>query len=208
MTSSHRQLLFLSYAVIATEFALAVYFHEAVIEWVTHNLWVVFVPFLKVVFKRIIALKLVAFLKAALVLAWHLSKLLLLKILKTLGIRYGVFFSQYRWYWIRWTKVMFLRRGRQFFRGLTRFWRAYTLREQWVVVIAFFPIFLVLFFLGLSFNVTRKTMVQKAQESALFEMAATATTQNSGLRGWIARIDKLTLQRIRDLTPRARGSDD
>ena len=76
------------------------------------------------------------------------------------------------------------------------------------MVIAFFPIFLVLFLLGLSFNVTRKTMVQKAQESALFEMAATATTQNRGLRGWIARIDKLTLQRIRDLTPRARGSDE
>lgn len=173
-------------------------------EWFSHNLWVVMIPFAKVIIKKLVTLKLFALVKTISIIVWHLSKLLLLKLLKTLSVRYGVFFSQNRWYWIRRAKVMFLRRGKQFFRALLRFWRGYERHEQWIILIAFFPVIIVLFFLGLSFNVTRKTMVQKAQESALFEAATTASKANRGVRARMRQLDEWTLKQIRNLTPRAR----
>ena len=204
MSKRHNLLLLVSGLVIAGEVSAAVYFYLPITAWLSHNLWIVFVPFLKVLFKSIIALNFLSFIKAVLVLFWHLSKLLLLKMFKTLSVRYGIFFSQARWYWIRKAKVMFLRRGKQFFRSLLRFWIDYTQLQKWIVLIAFFPFLLLLFLLGLSFNLTRKTMVQKAQESAIFEMAATASNTNRGIRAWVARLDKLTLQKIRDLTIRVK----
>jgi len=170
---------------------------------VSHNLWVVIVPFAKVLFKRIIALKLVVFLKALGFLVFNLAKLLLLKLFKTLGIRYGVFFSQNRWYWIRLCKVMFLRRGKQFFRAASRFWSVYSKHSKWLIFIAFFPVVVLLFLLGLSFNVTRKTMVQKTQETAVFQMATSASSTSRGIKAWITKLDRKTLDSIRRLTPRA-----
>lgn len=203
MTKKHRLLLNLSYMVIAFEIALAAYYSRAVFTWLSSNWWVVVVPFFKVILKRLLALKLVAFFKAAFVLLFHLSKLLLLKLFKTLTVRYGVFFSQNRWYWIRKAKVMFLRRGRQATRATARFWTVYTLNQKKIILVAFFPVVLLVFLLGLSFNITRKTMVEKAQESAVFEMAATAGKSSRGVRAWIEKLDKWTLRRIRSLTPRA-----
>lgn len=186
-----------------TEAGLAIYYWPVVSEWLSHNLWVVVIPFSKVIIKKLAALKLFALFKALSILLWHLSKLLALKVFKTLSIRYGIFFTQNRWYWIRRAKVVFLRRGKQFFRSILKFWLAYQAHERWLIVIAFFPVILVLFLLGLSFNVTRKTMVQKAQESALFEAAATASKANRGVRARIRQLDEWTLRQIRNLTPRA-----
>lgn len=163
-----------------------------------------FLPFAKLIFKQLVALKLVVFLKALGILMFNVSKLLLLKLLKTLGIRYGVFFSQNRWYWIRRAKVMFLRRGRQFSRACSRFWAAYSKRNQWLIFIAFFPVVVLLFLLGLSFNVTRKTMVQKTQETAVFQMATSASSTSRGIRALITKLDRKTLDAIRNLTPRAK----
>ncbi|MBX2847037.1 MAG: hypothetical protein KTR16_01860 [Acidiferrobacterales bacterium] len=201
MTKKHQLLLALSCTVIAIELFLLIYYRASIINWVSHNLWIVIIPFLKGIFKKLLVMKFLALIKAGLILCWHLSKLLLLKVLKTLTVRYGIFFSQNRWYWIRAAKVMFLRRGKQFFRATARFWSHYSIRAKWLILIAFFPAGLVLFFLGLSFNITRKTMVQKTQESAIFKAATTASNTNKGIRGWIQRLDKLTLKRIRDLTP-------
>lgn len=199
VTPLHSVLLILSASVILTELGLALYYWEDVWRWLTFNWWVVVLPFSKTIIKKLVALKLFALIKALLILFWHLSKLLLLKLLKTLGVRYGVFFSQRRWYWVRRIKVMFLRRGKQFFRSLLRFWQAYQTRHQWVILIAFFPIVLIMVFLGLSFNVTRKTMVQKAQESALFEVANSAHKSNSGIRARVGQLDEWILKKIRDL---------
>jgi len=203
-TPKHRIFLGLACVVILCEVTTLLIFRDSVYAWLTHNLWVVVIPFIKVIFKRLVALKLVIFFKAAGLLVFNLSKLLGLKILKTLGIRYGVFFTQNRWYWIRRAKVMFLRRGKQFFRKANRFWSAYSGRSKWLVLIAYFPLFIILFLLGLSFNVTRKTMVQKTQETAVFKMATNASSVNRGIRAWVARMDRKTLDKIRDLTPRAR----
>ncbi len=204
MTPLHSLLLVLSASVILVELGFAAVYWREVFDWLSHNLWVVVIPFTKVIIKKLITLKLFALLKAVWLLLWHLSKLLILKLLKTLSVRYGVFFSQNRWYWIRKIKVLFLRRGKQFFRILARFWRVFDGQQKWIILIAFFPVVLLLFFLGLSFNVTRKTMVQKAQESALFEVANTAHKANRGVRSWVGRLDEWALKKIRDLTPRAR----
>jgi hypothetical protein len=184
-----------------SEIVVLVYYRVEIGGWFSHNLWVVVIPFLKVLLKRLLALSLVAVFKASIVLFWNLSKLFLLKLIKTLSLRYGVYFSQSRWRWIRYAKLMFLRRGKQFFHKTQRFWGHYNYNQKRVVLIAFFPAVVVLFLLGLSFNITRKTMVQKTQESAIFQAATSAGNANRGIRAWIKRLDKKTLQKIRDLRP-------
>ena len=196
-TPFNKRVLVLAYVVIIAELSALVYYFPIIADWLSHNLWVVIIPFTKALFKRMFAMKLLMLLKGVGVLFWHLSKLLLLKILKTLGIRYGVFFSQYRWYWIRWAKVMFLRRGKQFFKSVARFWSHYAVKEKWVILIAFFPIGLVCFVLGLSFNVTRKTMVEKTQETAIFKVAKSAGA-NSGIRAWVSSLDRVILEKIQN----------
>ncbi len=203
-TTKHRYFLALAIAVIVCEAVALIVFRGPILDWLSHNLWVVLIPFTKAIFKALVSLKLVAIVKAAGALLVNLSKLFILKFLKTLSIRYGVFFTQNRWYWIRRTKVMFLRRGKQFFRARYRFWSVYSGRSKWLIVIAYFPLLALLFLLGLSFNVTRRTMVQKTQETAVFQMATSASVANRGLKAWILRLDRKTLDNIRDLTSRAR----
>jgi hypothetical protein len=204
MTRLHKQVLGLSWLIIATELITLGYFHQIVFEWLSQNLWVVALPFAKAIVKKMVTLNIIALLKSLSVLVWHLSKLLLLKLLKTIGVRYGLFFSQKRWYWIRRSKVMFIRRGKQFFRSLGRFWSTYQRHQKILIIVAFFPIVIILSLLGLSFNVTRKTMVQKAQEGALFRVASTASKTNLGIRAWLVRIDRLVLNKIQGLTVEAK----
>lgn len=205
MNSWHRLILALSWVVILTELASVVIFHREIIDWVSHNLWVVIIPFAKLIVKRLLALKLVAALKGATVLLWHLGKLVILKLFKTLSVRYGVFFTQRRWYWARRAKIMFLRRGKQFFRAARRFWSGFADRDQWIIMIAFFPVVLVLFLLGLSFNITRKTMVQKTQESAIFQTMTAASSTSRGIRAWIEKVDRWTLEKIKALNPKSKS---
>ncbi len=115
-------------------------------------------------------------------------------------MRYGVFLTQRKWRWARWCKVMFLHRGKQFFRSLSQFWNGFRRRHKWFIFIAFFPVVIVLFFFGLSFNITRKTMVQKTQETAIFKTAVSTGNSNKGIRAWIARLDQKVLLKIKALT--------
>ena len=200
MSRAHKIVLLLSAIVILLEFSFFLYYHRIVFDWLSHNLWIVIVPFLKVIIKKLIALKFVIFFKTLGIFLFHLSKLLLLKIFKTLTIRYGVFFTQRKWRWIRWCKVMFLRRGKQLFRLLNDFWAEFTINQKRFILIAFFPIVILLFLLGLSFNVTRKTMVKKTQETALFKTAVSAGNSSKGIRAWIAQLDNKVLEQIKVLT--------
>jgi len=200
LARAHQFVLLMSTLVVVTEISALIYYRSEVVNWVSHNLWIVIVPFLKTIIKKLIAMKFVLFFKALGKLLLNLLKLLLLKIFKTLTIRYGVFFSQFQWRWIRWCKVMFLRTGRRLFRSLARFWAIFSRTQKWFILIAFFPIVIVLFLLGLSFNVTRKTMVQKTQETAVFKTAMTAGHSNTGLSAWVDRVDRWVLHRIKRLT--------
>ena len=203
-TTKHKAFLVLAGAVVLCEAISLIVFRGVILDWLSHHLWVVFIPFTKVIFKTIISLKLVMFFKGIGILLWNLLKLLILKLLKTLSIRYGIFFTQHRWYWIRRTKVMFLRRGKQFFRARYRFWSVYSGRSKWLIVVAYFPFLALLFLLGLSFNATRKTMVLKTQETAAFQIATSASAANRGLKAWLIRFDRKTLDKIRQLSSRVR----
>lgn len=202
---NHQIFLGVACAVLLSELLVLIIYRIPIIDWVSHNLWVVLVPFAKLIFKKLLTLKLISFLKTVVILILNLSKLLVLKFFKTLGMRYGVFFSQNRWYWMRRAKVMFLRRGKQLIRVALRFWSVYSLRSKVIISIAFFPVIVTLFILGLSFNITRRTMVQKTQETAVFQMATSASKTNRGVKAWIAKLDRKTLEKIRDLTPRSRN---
>ena len=203
MSQRHKIIFWASVGVLAFYLCLVAYFHETIFTWVSHNIWVVAVPFAKQIFQALFGFKILLFLKSLTVLGWHLIKLLILKFLKTLGLRYGVFFTQYRWYWIRRSKVMFIRRGKQFFRGLRKFWEVYQREQKAIILVAFFPVVLTLFVLGLSFNITRKTMVEKTQETAIFKVATTAGSKSTGIRSWVTRLDQKTLRKIQMLSGRA-----
>ena len=95
---------------------------------------------------------------------------------------------------------MFLRHGKQLFRNLNNFWREFSLNQKRFILIAFFPVVILLFLLGLSFNVTRKTMVQKTQETALFQTVVSAQKSNKGVRAWMANLDNKVLEKIKTLT--------
>ena len=200
MTKAHRIVFLMSYVVVVIDLVLFIYFYRPIIEWVSHNLWIVIIPFFKIIIKKITTAKLFLFLKAISLLLFHLSKLLLLKIFKTLAIRYGVFFTQRKWRWIRWLKVMFLRRGKQLFKFLNTFWHEYNRHQKRFILFAFFPIVLILFLLGLSFNITRKTMVKKTQETAIFQSAVSASNSSRGIRVWLSRLDQKILQEIKSIT--------
>ncbi len=203
MSQRHKIILWVSIGVLVFYLCLVVYYYENIFTWVSHNLWVVAVPFAKQIFQALFGMKILLFFKSLTVLGWHLLKLLMIKFLKTLGLRYGVFFTQYRWYWIRRSKVMFIRRGKQFFRGLRKFWAVYRREQKVIILVAFFPVVLTLFVLGLSFNITRKTMVEKTQETAIFKVATTAGNKSTGIRSWVARLDQKTLRKIQVLSGRA-----
>jgi len=200
VTSYNRYILIFSALILAGEACTLVYFHLPIIYWLEHALLIAAIPFIQSLLKSLLTIKLIQLLKGGFIFAGHLLKLGLLKLFKTLGLRYGLFFLQSHWRFIRASKVIFLRKGKQFFRGLSKFWRRYTCWQQSVVLVAFLPLVLVLFFLGLSFNITRKTMVHKTQEAAMIKLAATASTKNHGIRAKIEEIDKKTLASIRKIS--------
>lgn len=200
MSRAHKIVLLLSTIVILIELSFSLYYYRIVLDWISHNLWIVIVPFLKVIIKKLIALKLVIFLKTLWVFLFHLCKLLLLKVLKTLTVRYGVFFTERKWHWVRWSKVMFLRRGEQLFDFLNDFWAEFSKLQKRFILMAFFPIVILLFLLGFSFNITRKTMVQKTQETALFKTAVSASNSSKGIRARVAKLDQKILEQIKNIT--------
>jgi hypothetical protein len=199
MPSINTLTLALSCLIIVIEITLAIHFHIVVFGWISHHLWVVVIPFIKVIIKHTLAINFLTFLKTLGVFLWHCGKLVLVKLLKTFSLRYGLFFSQYRWRWIRHMKIMFIRKGKQFFRSLVRFWQHYSGIQQWIVFIAFFPIVVALCLLGLSFTITRKTMVQKTQEAAMIKVATSATQKSSGFTHIIATLDQKTLIKIKEI---------
>lgn len=154
-------------------------------------------PFTKLIFKRLIVLKFLVFFKILALLLLNLFKLLLLKIFKILSMRYGVFFSQSQWRKIRWCKVIFLRKGKQFFHSTSRFWSTFNKGQQWFITIALFPVLLVLFLLSISFNVTRKTVVKKTQEAAIFQTTISAGNESLGARAWVSKLDRAILEKLK-----------
>ena len=65
----------------------------------------------------------------------------------------------------------------------------------------FFPFFALFYVLGLSFNLTRKTMVQKSKETAVDQMKLSQSIENKGLKAWLIWLDHKILDKIRGLSP-------
>ncbi len=199
-TSPHKKpILYLACTVLFSELVYLWYFFSEILLWLEHHLWVVVLPFSKALIKHLVAMKVIQFLKILVLLLWHCFKLGLMKLIKTIGLRYGLYFSQYRWRTIRWLKLTFLRKGQLFFRRTEKFWLGFNHLEKYLLIGAFFPIVLLIFILGLSFNMTRKTLIQKTQETAMAKMAASASTQSKGLNALIERVDHKIVKKIKQL---------
>ncbi|MFT5572015.1 MAG: hypothetical protein ACI9FR_000936 [Cryomorphaceae bacterium] len=181
MNTRHRALLALACVILLTELAAVTIHADAVTAWLSDNWWLVIVPFAKTLIKRALAMELAILIKAAVVLLWNLYKLFMLKTFNTLSVRYGIFFSQNRWYWIRQAKVMFVHRGRQFFRTSKRFWNGFSRQYKWIIMLAFFPVVLLLALLGLSFNATRKPWFKKLKKPRFSKWLLLQATQARAL---------------------------
>ncbi|MEM7194437.1 MAG: hypothetical protein AAF402_05775, partial [Pseudomonadota bacterium] len=72
LTRNHRALLVFAVVVLITEVFLLGYFRDAVVQWLSHNLWIVVIPFTKGILQKVITLKLIAVIKLITVLLYHL----------------------------------------------------------------------------------------------------------------------------------------
>ncbi len=197
MANKHNTILFLAGLTITIEAALLFFYHPEITQWIQHHLWVILIPFTKAIIKKLAALNIIAIFNGAIILIWHLLKLGIIKVLKTVGIRYGLFFSQYRWRWIRKSKIIFLRRGKQIYRKVSIFWNQYSIPKKIIIMAAFFPIIILLFLLGMSFNITRKTIVRKTQEAAMVKIATNASQKSLNVMSVIIKADSKIIHRIK-----------
>ncbi len=62
---------------------------------------------------------------------------------------------------------------------------------------AFFPIIILLFLLGMSFNITRKTIVRKTQEAAMVKIATNASQKSLNVMSVIIKADSKIIHRIK-----------
>ncbi len=196
----NRMIVLISVLILTAEISWLAHNYTWLIEWLTEHFYLAAIIFIKSTWKRLLVIKFISAIKIFFVLLWHLGKLLLLKILKTLGIRYGVFASQRKWRSVRRAKIVYLRRGKAWMKNFIHHWRLFSLPEKAIIVIAFLPVLLVLMLLGFSFQVTRKTMVQKSQEAMALKTARSAAIKSSGLSAWLKKIDQKAIQKIRQIT--------
>ncbi len=210
ITTKH-VVLAISCVMLAIEMAWLYANHTPILEWISAHPFSLLLVFTKTIFKRIIALKLLIVLKSLLVLLWHLMKLLLLKLLKIVSVRYGFYYSHRRWRSIRALRVV---SGRFMFRARRRlrtFWLSLNRVERWIIAVANLPLLLLLVLFSFSFDLTRKTMVKKGEEMVISTAAVGAGKKSSGIRAWVDNLDKRIVQKVKTLSagkPKANDIED
>jgi len=195
MSKAPDMMLRVAYVIVVIELLLLIVYRHDVCVWVSHYWWVLVLPFSKLIVKKLLILKFALFLKALAVLVAHLIKLLFVKLIKTLVIRYGVFFTQGKWRWARWAKVMFLRRGSQFFRIASHYWSPFSLFERIIISVAFFPIIIVVLLLKFGFVVTYQALVNKQQETNVIKGHLQEGSKGR-LLSWVTKMDQKVLEKI------------
>ncbi len=195
-----RILLFVSVVVLFSEFGLFYLHHDSLLGWGKEYLWVAPLLFFKSFFKKLLLLNFFGVAKLLLTIFWHTTKLLVIKFLKTIGIRYGTYFTEQKW-------QKFSQRFRIVVKQVTRKTRTFQTMiaslsrlEFTIVLIAFLPVFLLLFLFGIGFRMTRDVMVKKGSEIGVTNVAVKTAKKSRGLVARLKQADRWLLQKIADVT--------
>lgn len=197
-----RQVYFFRFAlaIIALEIVLLLV-HFNWLRTLAHDyLWLAPLAFFKASIKRMLVMNFLGILKVLWLIFANLLKLVVLKILKILGIRYSVFFSQLRWSRFSARVEYRINQLRYAYRDLNLFLARYSRWQLTVIVIAFLPIFIFLFLCGLTFEITRKSIVKKGSEIGATKTLLSTARQSRGLVALLNRLDERILKRIARLT--------
>lgn len=199
-----RILFFSALFVLCGEVVSFYYYHEYLLSLGEQYLWAAPLLFFKSFFKKLLILNFFGMAKMLLMIFWHVTKLLLIKLLKTIGIRYGTYFSQNRWQKTSQYFRVFTKRAMRQGRSFRRLVSSLSQVEFVLVVIAFLPVFLLLFLFGIGFRMTRDVMVKKGSEIGVTNVAVKTAKKSRGLVARLRQIDGWLLQKIESLTGDAR----
>lgn len=201
MSSTVKHPLFIiAILILVVEFALLIIHAPTVGEWVRHYIWVTPLVFFKSLFKKFLLLNFFGVAKILLTVFWHTVKLLFIKFLKTIGIRYSTYFSQQKW---RKTSQRLRIIGKQIdrqFRGFKSTLSRFSRLQLTLIIVAFLPLFIVLFFFGVTIRVTREAMVKKGGEIGVTNVAVKTAKKSRGLIARLRQIDNWLLRHIERLS--------
>lgn len=186
--------------ILCSELTLFFIHHENLFGLGKEYLWFAPLLFVKSLIKKVVVLNFFGIAKLLLVLFWHGIKLLLIKFLKTVGIRYGTYFSQQKWQKFS-QRIRII--SKQITRKTRRFQALIASLNQWefaVVLLAFLPIFLLLFLFGIGFRMTREVMVKKGSEIGVTNVAVKTAKKSHGLIARLKQADTWLLKKIQSLS--------
>ncbi len=193
-------LMTLSFLIIFSEITLVIVYYESFIHLLKTYFWLTPIVFLKSILKKLFLLNAYGLLKVFGLLLYHLGKLGLIKTLKTIGLRYATFFSQQRWQWVDQKTVelgqYITRQHQQFNAKLTEFSKP----QLSLILIAFFPIVILLLLLGISFKMTRETLVKTGSEIGVSTAAKSTAKKSRSLVSWVKSLDERVLNYIQQST--------
>ncbi len=167
---------------------------------IIHYGWVTPLLFFKSLVKKFLLLNVFGLLKVLSGLLWHAVKLLLVKLLKTVGIRYGAYFSTQKWRKASQRLRILGKRLTRLKRSAQQVMMTFSKREYALIIIAFFPLLLLLFLFGVAFKMTREAMVKKGGEIGVAKVAFGTAQKNRGLIARLRQLDDWILRRIERLT--------
>ncbi len=193
-------LLFLALIALCGEMFFFYLHYESITQFSKEYLWVAPLVFFKSILKKLLVLNFFGVIQLLLTIVLHALKLLLIKFLKTIGIRYGTYFSQQKWQKTSQRLRIFSKVISNRVRRFQKLIRSLNKIEFTIVLIAFLPLFILMFLFGIGFRMTRDVMVKKGSEIGVTNVAVKTAKKSRGLIARLKQADAWLLQKIKLLT--------
>lgn len=174
--------------------------HDNLLSLGKEYLWAMPLIFFKSLIKKILVLNFFGMAKLLFMLFWHALKLLFIKFLKTVGIRYGAYFSQQKWQKLSQKFRVVVKKIMRTIRAFQKLVLSLNRLEFFVVLLAFLPVFILLFLFGIGFRMTRDVMVKKGSEIGVTNVAVKTAKKSRGLIARLKQADAWLLQKIAALS--------
>lgn len=189
-------LIFFALIILGSEMFFFSLHHDSLFHLGREYLWVTPLLFFKSIVKKVLLLNFFGVAKFIFMIVWHAAKLLLIKALKTVGIRYGTYFSQQQWQKTSQRVRIIIKKTIRLIRTFQRLVTSLTPLQFTVVIAAFLPVFILLFLFGIGFRMTRDVMVRKSSEIGMTNVAIKTAQKSHGLIAKLKQIDFWLLQKI------------
>lgn len=189
-------LIFSAIIILCSEIIFFYLHHDSLFYLGKEYLWVSPLLFFKSLIKKMLLLNFFGIAKIIFIIFWHATKLLFIKALKTVGIRYGTYFSQQQWQKTSQYVRIIIKKITRLTRAFQRLITSLTRLQFTIVVAAFLPVFILLFLFGIGFRMTRDVMVKKSGEIGMSNVAVRTAKKSRGLIARLKQIDLWLLQKI------------